>query len=86
MQKCQSLILPTNHKAWYDFVGKSRLINVATNTIITKPSYGCYEIQTNGSSLFKNSGEDIVTVLWPNPIDKDIDKEISVRIEGTIIY
>ena len=85
-RNAQSLILPTNHKAWYDFVGKSRLINVATNTIITKPSYGCYEIQTNGSSLFKNSGEDIVTVLWPNPIDKDIDKEISVRIEGTINY
>jgi hypothetical protein len=28
----------------------------------------------------------VVTILWPNPIDKDIDKEISVRIEGAENY
>lgn len=85
-RNAQSLLLPTNDKAWNDLVGKSRLMNVATNTNINKPSYGCYEIQTTGSSLFKQSFEDIVTVLWPNPIDKDINKEISVRIEGAENY
>jgi hypothetical protein len=85
-RNAQSLILPANDKAWNDLVGKSRHTNVVTNTSIIKPSYGCYEIQTNGSSLFKNSGEDNVTVLWPNPIDKDIDKEIYVRVEGTVNY
>jgi hypothetical protein len=85
-RNAQSLILPPNDKAWYDLIGKSRLINVATNTNIIKPSYGCYEIQTTSSSLFKNLGEDIITVLWPNPIDKDIDKDISVRIEGAENY
>lgn len=82
-RNAQSLLFPTNDKAWYDLVGKSRLINVATNTNINKPSYGCYEVQTNGSNLFKQSVEDVVSVLWPNPIDKDLDKEISVKIEGT---
>jgi hypothetical protein len=85
-RNAQSLILPANDKAWYDLVGKSRLNNVATNTNIIKPSYGCYEIQTSGSSLFKSSGDEVVTILWPNPIDKDIDKEISVRIEGAENY
>ena len=85
-RNAQSLTLPTNDNAWFDLSGKSRLKNVATNTNIIKPSYGCFEIQTSGSSLFKNSGDDVVTILWPNPIDKDIDKEISVRIEGAENY
>jgi hypothetical protein len=85
-RNAQSLLLPISDKAWYDLVGKSRLINVATNTNINKPSYGCYEIQNTGSSLFKQSVEDVITVLWPNPIDKDLDKEISVKIEGAESY